>query len=322
LNRIEPGAVWRKILTNSQEIIEKQLPNFAGTWVTALFLAGLLVPFRNPTLSRLRWVLVAFVAALLLAQATGKTALSKEEPLVSSENLLVVAAPAAVIFGMGFLSVLLQGLVGPALRLMATGMVVGLAWVPFLISLTAFHGAALYPPGIQEKSLGVAEKERIMSDVPWAVAWYGDRTSVWLSLRHRDKQGSGNDFYSLHRMVPVSALYLGGEGLNAITTTAVAQWREESGARQGDDWTEFLQLASSLMKGLDTADRKEELETLRRLLQVADQHWAYGADKTWAEFLLGIYVNSEVPTGFPLKRAPFGLWPELFLTDTERNPAN
>jgi hypothetical protein len=322
LNRIEPWEIWRKILTNNREIIEKHLPNFAGSSVTALFLAGLLVPFRNPTLSRLRWVVVGFVVALLFAQAASKTALSKKDYLVSSENLLVVVAPAAVIFGMGFLSVLLQGLVGPALRLMATGIVVGLAWVPFLISLTAFHGAALYPPGIQEKALGVAEKERIMSDLPWAMAWYGDRTSVWLSLTHRDAQGPGDDFYSLHRAVPVSALYLGGEGLNAITTTAVAQWREESGARQGDDWTEFLRVASSLMKRLDTEERKEELEALRRLLQVADQHWAYGAEKTWAEFLLGIYVNSEVPTGFPLKRAPFGLWPELFLTDTERNPPN
>jgi hypothetical protein len=324
LNRIEPDQIWGKVVRNAGELIHGQLPIFAGSWVTALFLAGLLMPFRNPTLSRVRWVLVAFVATLLLAQAGGKTGLSKDAPLVSSENLLIVAGPASVIFAAGFLSVLLQGLVGPALRLMVAGLVAGLVWLPLLISLTSSShldpGQLLlnYPPSIQEKALGVQDSERIMSDIPAAVAWYGDRTSIWLSLTHRSE--SGNDFYSLHAAAPVSALYLTGEALNAVQTSAVAQWREENVAREGDDWAEFLNLASSLMKNMD--QRKDELEALRRLLQLADQHWAYGSDRTWPEFLLGIYVNSEVPTGFPLKRAPFGLWPELFLSMAERNAEN
>lgn len=39
----------------------------------------------------------------------------------------------------------------------------------------------------------------------------------------------------------------------------------------------------------------------------------------WETFvLLGACLKHEVPTGFPLRRAPFGLSPELFLTDSER----
>ncbi|HEY0457334.1 MAG TPA: hypothetical protein VGE41_13265, partial [Verrucomicrobiae bacterium] len=41
-------------------------------------------------------------------------------------------------------------------------------------------------------------------------------------------------------------------------------------------------------------------------------------EEDWEHFVLGIYIKKEVPTGFPLKRAPEGLWPEIFLTDSER----
>jgi len=43
-----------------------------------------------------------------------------------------------------------------------------------------------------------------------------------------------------------------------------------------------------------------------------------GEDETWENFVLGTFLKSEVPTGFPLKRAPEGVFPELFLIHSER----
>src|SRR6185436_5352066 len=234
------------------------------------------------------------------------------------------------IFAAGFLFTLIDGLPGPTdsrlgpLRLALLAMVTVLVWWPLLKSLTSYHTSAYYPPAIQEKTRSVAETGAIMSDVPWATAWYGDRQSVWLSLRHREAEQTPddirNDFYSLHRVRPISALYLAGKGLDSIRTADVARWRQDTGSRQGDDWTELLQTAAALMKQLNA--EPDKADSLRRVLQLADQHWAFGGERDWADFLLGIYVNREVPTGFPLKRAPLGLWPELFLTETERKPAN
>jgi hypothetical protein len=51
---------------------------------------------------------------------------------------------------------------------------------------------------------------------------------------------------------------------------------------------------------------------------LADKHWVRGTGANWESFLLGILVNREVPTGFPLKMAPLGIMPEIFLTDSER----
>jgi hypothetical protein len=327
LNRIEPGQVWDKLVEN---VIKIDLASFAGTWATALFVIGMLVPFRNPTLGRVRWLVVWCACALAIVQALGGTALPAEEARLSGGNLMMVVGPATLIFGVGFLFVLLEGL-APAFRWLALGVTAGLVWLPLIKSLTSYHALTYYPPSIQEKAASIETSDWVMSDVPWAMAWYGDRTSVWLTVRHRDPaitdessaatnqppRELGNDFYSMHRLRPIAALYLAGPGLDAIRTADVAQWRGEDVAREGEDWREFLELAATLMKRAEGAEA--DRDTLRRLLQLADQHWAYGEDDKWGQFLLGIYVNGEVPTGFPLKRAPYGLWPELFLTETERN---
>jgi hypothetical protein len=43
----------------------------------------------------------------------------------------------------------------------------------------------------------------MMSDVPWAVAWYGQRQCVWLTLDAQDEFFAINDYIK-----PVQALYL------------------------------------------------------------------------------------------------------------------
>ena len=43
-----------------------------------------------------------------------------------------------------------------------------------------------YPPEIQQIASWMKPDELMMSDVPWAVAWYGDRQCVWLTLDAQD----------------------------------------------------------------------------------------------------------------------------------------
>ena len=46
-----------------------------------------------------------------------------------------------------------------------------------------------------------------MSDIPWAVAWYGDRDCIWVTLKVQDE--GGEDFYAVHDFErKVAALYL------------------------------------------------------------------------------------------------------------------
>ena len=122
-----------------------------------------------------------------------------------------------------------------------------------------------------------------MSDFPWAVAWYGRRPSVWLSLKYREEVSPKyrNDFYAVYQQGrPIRALYLSARTLKTIETQSLAPW----------------------------------------LRGVGSENWEEAVSDWDAFVLLGAYLKHEVPTGFPLKRAPFGLLPELFLADSERKP--
>jgi hypothetical protein len=140
-----------------------------------------------------------------------------------------------------------------------------------------------YPPYIQEKAQATDEDALIMADIPWAVAWYGRRQSVWLSLKYADAVSPKyrNDFHALNGQgKSIGALYLSARTLKTMETRALGPWLRGEGA---ENWEEAV--------------------------------------SDWDTFvLLGAYLKHEVPTGFPLKRAPFGLLPELFLTETERKP--
>jgi hypothetical protein len=60
-----------------------------------------------------------------------------------------------------------------------------------------------YPPDIQKAAGWMKENELMMSDVPWAVAWYGRRQCVWQTLDAKDEFFTINDYIK-----PVQALYL------------------------------------------------------------------------------------------------------------------
>ena len=281
--------LWRKLLVGGREILEKEMPRLGGSWVGAFFLVGLLVPFRNPTLSRLRYMVLGSLVLFVLVQAMGRTALTTDTPEVNSENLLVVFAPLVFLFGVSLFFMLVDqfGVKAPGFRMLAMSVFLVVSCAPLLFTLCMPVGTTLayppyYPPYIQSKSRAVEETDLIMSDFPWAVAWYGERQSIWLSTKYREEVSPRyrNDFYVFDRLgKPIRALYLSGRTLKTIETAALNAWA--SGA--------------------------------------AEEKWE-DAVSDWDSFVLvGALLKHEIPTGFPLKRAPFGLLPELFLLDSERN---
>jgi hypothetical protein len=59
------------------------------------------------------------------------------------------------------------------------------------------------PPWVHESARLLQKNELMMSDMPWAVAWYGDRACVWTTL------DVSKDFYSIYDdQKAVSGLYL------------------------------------------------------------------------------------------------------------------
>ena len=199
-----------KLVSNLTTIVRDELPKLGGSWVTGLFLAGLLIPFRSQTLGRLRVLVLMCLAVLMVVQALGKTHLSSEGSQQSSENVLALATPVVFIFGVGMFFILLEQLRLTTVqgRLLVIVAFVVLVSAPMILTLlpprTIPHVyPPYYPPVIQQTSGWVAENELMMSDIPEAVAWYGRRHCVGFTWDLEKHFYEINDF---HR--PIAALYL------------------------------------------------------------------------------------------------------------------
>ena len=94
------------------------------------------------------------------------------------------------------------------------------------------------------------ENELMMSDVPWAVAWYGQRQCVWLTLNAQDDFFAINDY-----MKPVQALYLTPETMDG---KFVSDW-----VRGGEhSWGSFVRsgvLQNQIPPGFPLRNRADRL---------------------------------------------------------------
>ncbi len=229
--------IANKLKRNLRHLLVHELPQFSGSWFAVVCLVGLVVPFRNRSLRRLRVFLLMTLAVFALGQALGRTHLSAANgtlaellarslgqgaPVtaasgVNGENLLALLGPVSFLFGAGlFFSLLDRWKVDlPEMRLAAsTGLVVA-ASLPMALSFLLPHPYPManppyHPPRVQyvssmpresgEDTIGAGDL--LMSDIPWAVAWYGNQDCVWLTRNVEP------DFYTLNdQFRPVSALY-------------------------------------------------------------------------------------------------------------------
>jgi hypothetical protein len=190
-------------------LLRSAVPGVGGGWVGCLFLAGLLLGLRRPGARRLRYFAVSCLGLFLLVNALGQTALGTGATETNPQNLLVLLTPLAIIFGMAFFLTLLDqmDLPWPPLRFAVMGLVVALGCLQLFLTLLPPKEELVSfppysPPEIQRFSQWLQPNELVMSDIPWAVAWYGDRQCVWTTL------DSGAEFYQLNDYLkPVSGLY-------------------------------------------------------------------------------------------------------------------
>ena len=269
LHAISVTDFAHKALVNSRELVQNDLPKLGGSWVTAFFLVGLLLPFRQAALARLRWFLIFSLIVFGLVQVLGRTNLAQNIPTINSENMLVLLSPLVFMYGVALFFVLLDSIAlpFPSARTLLISVFCLVGSFPLIQALLPPHASPIayppyFPPRIQKVCGWFNEKELIMSDMPWAVAWYGRRQSVWTTLDWKRDFVKITDYHK-----SIKGLYL-----TYLTTDS-----------------RFL------------------------------SNWIKGENAGWASFLLETMMHQEVPTGFPLRRAPQNFFPEqVLLTDYDR----
>jgi hypothetical protein len=207
-----------KLTGNVHDIIANTLPKLGGSWASLLFLAGLLLGFRGMAARRMRYFLLMCLGLFIVVQALGRTQLSEKSPDLNSENLLVLLAPLVFTYGVSFFFTFLDQmrLAVPQLRYVVIAAFVALSCMPMILICTLMSPKVVpvvyppyYPPDIQQAAGWMSENELMMSDVPWAIAWYGDRQCIWLTLDAQDSFFAVND-----NLKPVLALYLTPETMD------------------------------------------------------------------------------------------------------------
>ncbi|HEY3862929.1 MAG TPA: glycosyltransferase family 39 protein [Verrucomicrobiae bacterium] len=263
--RIGPLEVVDKFLSNAQDIWLNDLPRLGGNWASAFFLVGLLVPFRNPALGRMRVFLVCSLGLLFVAQAACRTHVAGDSPQINSENLLALLAPLVFAYGVALFYTLLDQL--PQITMDMRGAAVGgfalLTCAPLLMALLIGpeldRNTPYSPLGIQSVARMMRPPEFIVSDIPSAMAWYGDRQCGWLPL------DDDQEFYKFNRLKPIKAVYL-----TQKTTDA--------------------RFSSQMMLN----------------------------PRSWGRFVVdACQTHGEVPSGFPLTKAPTGFLPGRMLVSDE-----
>jgi 4-amino-4-deoxy-L-arabinose transferase-like glycosyltransferase len=189
LPRAPVTLIIHKMRSNLPQLVSSDLPQLGGTWLTALFLVGLLVAYHDPAVSRTRYFVVVSLILMCLVQALGRTQLSEDSPQINSENLLVLFAPLLIIYGVSLFYLLLEQVEMPfrELRYAAISLFAIIASLPMILSFFSPHIVPIsyppyYPPALQEAAEKFTKPDELtVSDLPWAMAWYGQRQCAWLN---------------------------------------------------------------------------------------------------------------------------------------------
>lgn len=167
--------------------------NMGAIITTPFFLLALLNKFRNPAVEATKWA----VFSMWLAACAGM-ALFGESETISASQQAVLFTPFFAAFGTAlvfiFLARMQLGQAFNGVRGLAIGVMLVISSGLFLFQLpkqlymgiwTSARGIPHFPPYYPAAMNGklhnmTNEKDLVVTDQPWGVAWYADRKALWM----------------------------------------------------------------------------------------------------------------------------------------------
>ncbi|MFK7911642.1 MAG: ArnT family glycosyltransferase [Akkermansiaceae bacterium] len=188
------GLLLNILATTLRQITELH-KNLGAILVAPLFFVALLHPFKRFSLGAFRWlILLMWVFASL-----GMSIYGLRQGAMDPNQIHILFAPLMAAYGLAMVSILWARLNIPqsmnALRSAHLVLIVAISAGPMLLSIPqkiqmgiraegrgGFPHWPPYIPSVYNRILAdnTGIKDVVISDTPWAVAWYADRMSVWL----------------------------------------------------------------------------------------------------------------------------------------------
>jgi hypothetical protein len=206
---------WFRSKVEQQTIVQfSNIYSYLGhSPVAPVFFVSLLHVFKRRETASFRWcVLLMWLFAVLGMSLFGLS----EEGSIHANDLHVLFIPITIFYGLAFVLVLWSRLAVDrpevSLRLVRWTFFTAIYLVsafPLAHMLITASGRVQWPPYVPPyiAILGqwVEPDEIITSDMPWAVAWYADRTCLWIPAQ-MDTFMDMHDYNRLHE--PIVGLYL------------------------------------------------------------------------------------------------------------------
>jgi len=207
---IGPGAFRNKIAANLISELGSIFQYLGWSVVAPVFFVSMLHPFKRPETAVIRWLILLMWCGAVLGMAVFGI---QEEQGVAANQLHLIFIPLMTCYGLAFLLVQWNrleidlrvariGFLALLFLLCAFPLLLGVAvpsnksdvrWPPYL------------PPYISVLNDWMQPEEITASDMPWAIAWYANRRSVWLP-ENQATLGEFDDYKTFG--APVSGLYL------------------------------------------------------------------------------------------------------------------
>ncbi|OGV44052.1 MAG: hypothetical protein A2X46_02250 [Lentisphaerae bacterium GWF2_57_35] len=182
------NALWAKWMVTTASAYQENLRTLGDGLLICIFIAMFMHRFIRPTVHRLRWCLaLGMVTLVLIGGFFGEATL----------RLLYIFWPFVILFALAFFLVLLERLnFGIRLfNLAAKAALITLSALPLIFTLLPPRAGIPYPPYhppfVSLVSNMLEPNEVICTDMPWATAWYGNRTSILLP-------GTLQEFYEIN----------------------------------------------------------------------------------------------------------------------------
>jgi hypothetical protein len=208
--------------TNLSGQIDRLIEYMGWSPVALIALVSVLHAFRRPVTSAFRWLLFAMWGSAVCGMALFGM---KEEHSLAANQFHLLFIPLFICYGMAYVLVQWDRRIGLGFILPQWGARSGVHYLLrrslviaiFLLSAVPLLGRIFLeksrwsvewppymPPLISLMHNWFQPNEIIASDMPWAVAWYADRRSLWLPFNQEDL----SDLSDYQRLgAPVAGLY-------------------------------------------------------------------------------------------------------------------
>jgi hypothetical protein len=207
LSEITPPVFRGRMILNFKEQLGSLYLLLGGIAVTPFFFASLFHPFRRSETNAFKWL----IFMMLLSAFAGSVFVGTNAQPLSPNQTLILLGPSIAIYGYAmvivfFFRLKLELSIYRYAIYAAFFLITGLPTVfGFLFGGPRIQFPPYAPGAMQMIGAITKPNEIVASDMPWAMAWYGDRKSLWLPSRRKD-------FYEYHDYeslgAPIVGLYL------------------------------------------------------------------------------------------------------------------